>query len=61
MKTQRFVFQTTIDIDEDDVRNYLGLDDDDETELTDSDFDDCAHDFLERDECEYYHISTKNL
>lgn len=61
MKTQRFEFRITVDVDEEDVRNFLGLDDDEEYEFDDDDFYNTAWDFIEREECQYEHWSTTNL
>ena len=60
MKTQRFEFRITVDVDEEDVRNFLGLDDDEEYKF-DDDFYNTAWYLIELEECEYEDWSITKL
>lgn len=49
--TRRFHYETNIYVDEDDIRHYQGLDDEDEIENWM--WEDTAHQKFENDDCEY--------
>lgn len=53
MKSMTFTWKITVSVDEDEVMEFLGLDDEDEKELTYSDFKDCAWNKVEEEDCEY--------
>lgn len=60
MKTKTFVWEVQITVDEDEVREFLELDEGEERELTDTDFHDCAFDMLENEQCVYELIEVRS-
>ena len=58
MKSMSFTWKITVSVNEDEVREFLGLDEDDETELTYSDFKDCAWSMVEEENCVYDFVNS---
>lgn len=61
MKRMKFIWHIDVIVDEDDVRDFLDLDEEDEVELTDSDFYDCAWNRVEEEDCEYDYYGSESL
>lgn len=58
---RKITFAIVLYIDEEDIKEYFGLDEDEVTNFTDSDYYLTALDCIERGDCEYIHVSTEKL